>query len=893
MTPVVFFSALAGRTDNFFLSNAYLQNYSIEFNQSNNKFHSYTGNVAYDGTANIRTRLGNTVEFAYYQVKGLATTWHVLGSGGYFNNVDPIHGIQSINISFKTDNASYSIYYSGDTSFNQHADFVSSSSTPISFNFNDYLPNYFKIVNNSGSNFNISSISLSLDCSNSHPYLSLTTNDSSMGTITGEGEKNANSEVTIQAVPEKGYKFIGWYDGDNLISDEANYSFIIGNDNLAYTGMFTYEKYNFIVKSKSSEQGTVDDLSGQYDYLSEITIKAYPLEGYSFSGWYNSTGVKISSNNPYTFTMPSWDLKYIARFSANSYDVSLCNLNPELGTISGAGTFLYKRSVTLTATPNVGVSFVGWYNKNDELVSADATYTFDMPHYDLEYNAKFEMTPFVVELSVNDEDMGSTSGSGSYIYQQNVTLNAYPTEHNSFAGWYDGDLLVSCDNPYTFDMPDYSLVYEAKFTKNYKIFVYSDDESMGTVTAPTEWGAGLEVTVKVNENPGYAIDYWYDDDLNELSYDSSYTFVMPNHDINLYVSLCQGYCLTLSSSDETKGTVSGAGQYKAGRSVTVILNRYSGVLKGWFDDLDNMVSTSENYTFEMPSKDYYLEARFMNQEEEDLWNWQVDHGVIPYFVNANQITYGLYPQTVVDDSNLALTLDELDSSHKYYDWYYYEGDYYKKIKVNLYRETSFTYFKNGQIVYPNDEFWFKCEAIVWDVLSVNNNEYTLISSVLLDTVTYQHISSTQTTSDGREIYPNNYQYSDIRAWINGNFYNTAFSLNKDYIQKTTVNNRIEGNPYACNDTNDYVFLISEKEARDYQLCDSIIEYTDWSLANGCQWSWGVCDYWTRTPYYYNSIYVYSILQWSNLESNTNETRIHYSRADINYMCVRPSITIKF
>ena len=84
--------------------------YEISFNSTKNKFHSYTGNTAYDGTATIKTDLGNDIAFSYYQVKGVASTWHVLGDGGYFYNSDPIHGISSIDLSFKTDNKTFDIY---------------------------------------------------------------------------------------------------------------------------------------------------------------------------------------------------------------------------------------------------------------------------------------------------------------------------------------------------------------------------------------------------------------------------------------------------------------------------------------------------------------------------------------------------------------------------------------------------------------------------------------------------------------------------------------------------------------------------------------------------------------------------------------------------------------
>lgn len=75
---------------------------------------------------------------------------------------------------------------------------------------------------------------------------------------------------------------------------------------------------------------------------------------------------------------------------------------------------------------------------------------------------------------------------------QQVNLTATPNEHCSFIGWYIDDELQSVDALYTFDMPCSNLEIEARFTPNYVIMAYSDNESMGTVTSPSEWGAGLE-----------------------------------------------------------------------------------------------------------------------------------------------------------------------------------------------------------------------------------------------------------------------------------------------------------------------------------------------------------------------------------------------------------------
>ena len=76
-------------------------------------------------------------------------------------------------------------------------------------------------------------------------------------------------------------------------------------------------------------------------------------------------------------------------------------------------------------------------------------------------------------------------------------------------------------------------------------------------------------------------------------------------------------------------------------------------------------------------------------------------------------------------------------------------------------------------------------------------------------------------------YANNYKYSEIRAWLNATFYETAFSaLQQEIILITEVDNSAKStnphgnetahnggvNKYACENTNDKIFLLSQEEA---------------------------------------------------------------------------------
>ena len=872
--------------------------YGINFNSNKNKFHSYTDrNTAYSGDVAIKTDLGNDIGFTYSNLLGNANTWHILAEAdGYFYNTSPIHGMSEISLSFKTGDLSYKLYWSNDLNFDddRSATFTSSDSTDTISDFNSYYPTYFKVENTSGAKLNISAISISLTCENNYPNLDVSSENNTMGTVSGtSGVIRSGTNVTIVATPNSGYRFVGWYSGETLISSNANYSFVMGNDDLSYVAKFAYGTNNFIVQSESNSKGTVSNSSGSYDYLSSITIEATPNNGYSFQGWYSGQNL-VSTSNPYTFAMPYQNTTYTAKFSANSYELTLVNDNGDLGSISGEGTYAYGSVVTITATPNTGVSFLGWYDESDTLIASSLSYSFNMPYENVEYTAKFAYTPYTINISVNDDTMGSVSGDGSYIYNQQVNLVATPNVHYSFFGWYNGDELLSQEATLTFNMPNSSLNYTARFVRNYSLLVYSDNSLMGDVSYPAlEWGAGLEVTVNALPNTGYAFNRWEDFDYNIKSYDSSYTFTMPEEDVKLYAVFANGYILNVTSSDITKGTVTGGGTYIAGRSVTVTMDYISGTFKGWYDSGNNLVSTSNPYTFVMPSNNYSLEAIFMTQaEEEEAWN--IAHGATPVYDSSTQtITYGLYPQTNVNDSTLltalnALTIPESNG------WYLYNDEYYAKLSATPY--SSSYVFDNGTTIVSGTTYWFKCEPIVWNVLSNNSGEYYILSSVLLDAHCYYNSTSSRTI-DGKTVYANNYEYSDIRTWLNDDFYNSAFALGNSYIQTTTVDNSASttnssSNSYACSNTQDKVFLPSYQDYinSSYGFTSNASRYcktTDWARARGAWYSTSSSYlyngfYWTRSPLSDRSNFAWYVDDDGGLD-------IYYVRGTDR--SVRPSLSI--
>jgi uncharacterized repeat protein (TIGR02543 family) len=230
-----------------------------------------------------------------------------------------------------------------------------------------------------------------------------------------------------------------------------------------------------------------------------------------------------------------------ARFLQKAYTLTLASESESKGTVSGAVYFEEGESLTITATPKDGYSFTGWYS-GSSLVSAENPYVFLAPANDLSYIAKFSANENVLSLS-SAEVVGTAtpagscdvSGAGTYAYGSSVTIAATPASGYGFLGWYEGSTSISSENPYSFSMPNKALSYVAKYAKKYHVSASSSDETKGTVSGAGDFVYTSKVTVTgtpATVSP-FNVVTWYDADLNVVSNSDSYTFVMPEADVNL------------------------------------------------------------------------------------------------------------------------------------------------------------------------------------------------------------------------------------------------------------------------------------------------------------------------------------------------------------------------
>lgn len=318
-------------------------------------------------------------------------------------------------------------------------------------------------------------------------------------------------------------------------------------------------------------------------------------------------------------------------------------------------------------------------------------------------------------------------------------------------------------------------------------------------------------------------------------------------------------------------------------SLTILLSlSLFSCKKKTIDKTTNNVTTKKNTTTK--SKTTTKQNVTTNSVEEKLYKRE-----------GNIIYFGSYPQTqekdesIIEELNsLAGTLPTTISNGDWKDYFYYTGgqngineispgcfkksDYsyaqmwYKDIDYdndsrNDYRGVYFlqyraqttdvacstqgsnSYSQYRNEYYINTVYWFKYEPIKWNILEEKNGKAMLISDLIIDS---QHYYPATVTSNAEPpispdvIYESNYEASDIRKWLNDNFYNTVFAdLEKEIIETTLVNNSASTFQHyyeylECDDTSDNIFLLSYQETVSYyqENEDRVTQGTAYALSQG-------------------------------------------------------------
>lgn len=341
------------------------------------------------------------------------------------------------------------------------------------------------------------------------------------GEVTGAGRYKRGSLVTIVASPASGSGFVGWYEGDALISNEQVYRIEVKkNTNLKAIFNGSSTKVKVSVTVNPAGKATISG-EGMYSINTQATLQCVPVTGYGFDYW-EIDGVRYTIN-PLTFGVTK-TTNVICKLVPPKRDLTLLGSPSGILQLSGAGAYSVNDPVTVKANLlSQDYEFAGWYRDSvipSNLVSTNATYSFNMPDQDLVLyaSANEKIVENYFEIRVSSGAGGTTSPAGVNSYKEGTTIRitAQPASGYSFLEWRAGgpsgiklDYPASFQHTVTGDYYFYALFMKDEEPEPERVLIKTNSDR-GGLTEPTSqyYAKGSRVTITATPWSGYNFVEW-------------------------------------------------------------------------------------------------------------------------------------------------------------------------------------------------------------------------------------------------------------------------------------------------------------------------------------------------------------------------------------------------
>lgn len=433
---------------------------------------------------------------------------------------------------------------------------------PNSYYLNDEVMHFqYYYVDYAGDDVSLGKDTKFIACYEEIPKVTLkTSSDKGISRVYIDGNVNTkslkvypNTNHTINAELNKGYKFAGWYNGNTLYSYSMTKQITMGDKDLLLVAKSNPISYKIAYNLDGGTYGTSHPTSADYDTM--VTIDNPSKSGYIFAGWtitgYDSTtsghnaatwsGEKGTSYKNLTATdgatvtfTATWEKE--APKTANlqtTGDVGIKTTSHATKTVVNIGS-----SVQVSAVLNTGYVFKGWYNGNVK-VSDDLSFIYTMPNKDTVLTAKTEIKWYTMTFDPNG---GILKNPGNNLYNAewkngntvsvgwNINDFCYmngdiPTRRGyRFTGWYLGSesvynkygIAIKNSSLYSYDT-DYHWRYDGNVTVkagwdaiNYKIS-YKVVTGAGSIPSQTvHYGDSFTLADgNAFTYTGHTFSYWY------------------------------------------------------------------------------------------------------------------------------------------------------------------------------------------------------------------------------------------------------------------------------------------------------------------------------------------------------------------------------------------------
>jgi hypothetical protein len=352
--------------------------------------------------------------------------------------------------------------------------------------------------------------------------VSIASNNTNYGTVSGGGQYNYNQSCTVTATPADGYMFTNWTSNGSVVSTDASYTFnvtanvdlvanfaagvMIGSGTETNDYLPSYNYYNYALTEQiytSAELGGAGSITSiafynggaaktrTYEFYLKTTTKS---NFSSKTDWITvsssdkvfSGSVTMAANawTTITFSTPfeydgSSNLVLVCDDNTGSY-TSSPHMSCRVFTASNQAIYTYEDNTNFNpSSPSAGSYNALLSVKNQLIVTKEPIST----------------EPVSITVSANPTNGGSVTGAGTYDIGSSVTLTATANMGYTFTNWTKNGVVVSTSATYSFNASaTNSGAYVANFTLNsYTVSIAPNPIEGGTVAFASKEG-GEELT---------------------------------------------------------------------------------------------------------------------------------------------------------------------------------------------------------------------------------------------------------------------------------------------------------------------------------------------------------------------------------------------------------------
>ena len=406
------------------------------------------------------------------------------------------------------------------------------------------------------------------------------------------------------------------------------------------------ETYMITAEANPVSGGYIEG-TGEKGINQDVILVANPASTYNFVNW-TENGSVVSTDPVYSF-VATGDRHLVANFELKSFTIS-ADANPSSGgTVSGTGTFEYGHIATLTATAATGYEFTNW-TAGGIVVSTDAIYSFTVTE-DLAFTANFSTEYYDITASIEPAGTGTVTGTGAYMYNQTVQLQAVAASGYEFDQWMVEGNTVSSEANYSF-VAVADLHLTARFSvKSLIVTTLSNPAGTGTISGGGTYPYGSLVSLLATPAQDYDFINWTIDDI-EVSSNPSYDFhVYQNTVVVANFKSESAISIQTSSIPPEGGITAGGGEYVYGDLVILAAVPAEGQqLAFWIDESNVVISDNNPYSF-TAIEDALIKAVFVPEIPTGIEPTVVEH---PFELYPNPAGDFLYVKSNLDLSHPAL-----------------------------------------------------------------------------------------------------------------------------------------------------------------------------------------------------------------------------------------------